>query len=175
MMMAVIVVVIMAMIVIRSRGFRISLHEGFDHLAQRILVERQMAGQQTGEPREDERLVGQAQVSLVRAGLGAVTGAAAERVGEELVHVSGRIIGRYGWRMRLRLQERAGMGEEARKQQLLQFACFFIDVAAHDCPAFRSRSTQAAFSPLRNLRGFPFTRTSPSSRPKSRDTYAAAD
>ena len=65
--MVVVVVVIMTvtmiviMVMVRLRGFRlrISLHEGLDDLAQRVLLESLMAGQQTGESCEHEGLAGQ--------------------------------------------------------------------------------------------------------------------
>jgi hypothetical protein len=134
MMMAVIMIVVVimtvTMIVIRLRGFRlgISVHEGLDDLAQRILLEPQMAGQHAGEPREHQRLASQPPMTLVRAGLLGVAGAAAERIGEKLLHIGD---GRCTFGMRLRLQERAGMGEEAGIQLLRQLARVFVDIAAH--------------------------------------------
>jgi hypothetical protein len=126
--MVVLVIMIVIMLVTRLRGFRISLHEGFDHLAQGILVERQMTGEETRQPREDEGLEGQAQVLLVRAGFLAVALAAAQGIDEELVHIGEEVVGQR--RVRVRLQQRAGMGEEARIEQLLQLTRVFV-VAAH--------------------------------------------
>ena len=96
MMMAVVVVMIMAVIMViivtRLRGLRISLHQRFDDPAQGILVEREMPGEQARKPREDERLVGEAQVALVGAGPLAVPHAPAERVGEQLVHIGEGVV-----------------------------------------------------------------------------------
>src|SRR5260370_31376177 len=110
MMMAVIVIMVVRMVAVRSGSFRlrITLHEGLDDFAQGVLVERQMPGEQAREPREDERLVGEARVTLVRTGLLAVARAAAERVGEELVHIGEGVIGCDGLRMTRPLPERAG-------------------------------------------------------------------
>ena len=88
--MIVIVIVVMVMVMVMLMihlGFRIALHERFDHLAQGILVECQMAGEQAREAREDKRLADEAERALVRSGLVAVAYTAAERVGEELVHI----------------------------------------------------------------------------------------
>src|SRR5260370_33958338 len=116
MMMAVIVIMVVRMVAVRSGSFRlrITLHEGLDDLAQGVLVERQMAGEQAREPREDERLVGEARVTLVRTGLLAVARAAAERVGEALLHRGEGVIGRGGLSMTRRLPGWCGIPKAGR-------------------------------------------------------------
>ena len=67
--MPVVVIVIMAVAVLVIGGghlfsFAITKHQGLHHLAQRILLQRHMSGEETGEPGEDQRLRSEARVML---------------------------------------------------------------------------------------------------------------
>ena len=67
--MVVVMIVIMAVAVLvigggHLFGFAITKHQGLHHLAQRILLQRHMSGEETGEPGEDQRLRSDARIML---------------------------------------------------------------------------------------------------------------
>ena len=100
-MLVVVVIIVMALRVVQRLGFAVAHHHRLDHLAQRVLRQRQVASQEARQPREHQGLHGKPVVALRDLRLLAVANAAAERIEEQLVEILIEI----GWLLRRRLRD----------------------------------------------------------------------
>ena len=81
------VVVVIAGGAIHRLDLGVAHHQGLDHLAQRVLRQRQVGGEEAGQPCEHQGLHREPLVALGGIGLLAVAQAAAKRVGEQRVEI----------------------------------------------------------------------------------------
>ena len=127
------VVVIMAVARLDLFGFRVAVHHGLDHLAQRVFLQGAMGGEEARQPGEHQRLHRHHRIALAGVGFFRISRTARQRVGEQFVERADDRIGRAFTGARLLLfQNGAGVQEEAIVERFLKRvgAAFFVEVAA---------------------------------------------
>ena len=112
-------------------GLGIAEHQRLDRLAEGIFLERQMRGEEAGEPRKDERLHGEHVVTLLLLCGLAVAHRARQRVGEQLVHIGMQMIGgRFG--AAVGREQAPRMDQIARVELFFESArAVFLEVTTH--------------------------------------------
>jgi hypothetical protein len=129
----VVVVVVMAaavvMILTACRHLRLAIseHHRFQQLAQRVLVQRHVPGQESGQSAQHQRLHRHALVRLRAGGDVRVVQAALEQVAEQLVQIAVQVVAASRTRSG---RQRARVGEEPPVEIALA-AIVLVEISAH--------------------------------------------
>ena len=118
----------------RVFGFLVAQHQGLHHLAQGVLVQRHVAGQEPGQPRQHQRLHGHLGVAVGRGGLLALAAAALQQVVEQAVEIAAEVAARRG----RPLQHGLAVHQEALVEVTLQPVLGFQVAAHRQKPSARS-------------------------------------